>query len=212
MPDRADQRPSRRAAAKASTRARLIQATIAAIADRGFAGTTLADVARRAGMSRGIVNFHFASKEALLAATLRFLADEYQQVFDRAMRRAGRAPAARLGALLKVDFHPTVCDRRKIMAWRAFWAESRARPAFRRLRDALDDRYFHEAEALCARLIEDGGYAHLDAAVVARGLNAMIDGLWDEIMMHPEDLTRAKARRVCLTFLAGLFPKDVTAP
>ncbi|MBM3584269.1 MAG: TetR family transcriptional regulator [Alphaproteobacteria bacterium] len=204
-------RPSR-AQVKAGTRARLIRSTIDVIAEKGFAGTTLADVAHRTGMSRGIVNFHFASKEQLLAATLAYMADEYQQVFERVMRRAGRAPAARLAALLKVDFHPTLCTGRKIMAWRAFWAESRARPAFRRQRDTLDARYFREAEALCARLIDHGDYTGLDAAIVARGLNAMIDGLLDEIMMHPEAVSRAAARRVCLTFLAGLFPKDFTAP
>ena len=48
-------------------REQLIRSTIDSIARRGFAETTLANVADGAGLSRGIVNFHFKSKDALLA-------------------------------------------------------------------------------------------------------------------------------------------------
>ena len=43
-----------------------VRTTIASIARRGFADTTLAHVADGAKLSRGIVNFYFRSKEELL--------------------------------------------------------------------------------------------------------------------------------------------------
>ena len=46
-----------RAATKALRRQQLIDSTVDSIAKRGFSGTTLADVADGAGLSRGIVNF-----------------------------------------------------------------------------------------------------------------------------------------------------------
>lgn len=204
--------PTRRSEIKAFRRRQLVAATIDVIADKGFAGTTLGEVAKRAGMSRGIVNFHFASKEALLIATLRHLADEYAEVLDEAMGEAGQSAAARLAALVEVDFHPTLCTRRKIRVWRAFWAESRARPAVRRLRATLDARYADEAEALCARLIAEGGYEGIAAGDVARGLNAMIDGLWEEFMMHPVTFDRSEAKRICMVFLSRLFPDAFASP
>ena len=54
-------------------RAQLIEATIDSIAKYGFARTTLADVARQAKLSQGIVSFYFESKEELLIATLRHM-------------------------------------------------------------------------------------------------------------------------------------------
>ena len=66
-----------RRAPKALRREQLINATIDSLALRGYAATTLADVADGAGLSRGIVNFHFESKEKLLVETLQFLSDEY---------------------------------------------------------------------------------------------------------------------------------------
>lgn len=59
-----------RKASKETRRQQLIEATIDSLAKRGYAETTLADVADGAGLSRGIVNFHFESKENLLIATL----------------------------------------------------------------------------------------------------------------------------------------------
>ena len=73
--------PRRRKATKAVRQRQLIDATIASIAKRGFAGTTLGEVAKTAGLSQGIVNLHFTNKETLLVETLRYLRDEYRQAW-----------------------------------------------------------------------------------------------------------------------------------
>ena len=58
--------PSTRKASREARRVQLIEATIETIAVRGFARTTLTDVAQQAGLSHGLVNFHFETKEKLL--------------------------------------------------------------------------------------------------------------------------------------------------
>ena len=62
-------------------------ATITVIARKGFARTTLADVAKEARVSYGVVSFYFGSKEELLLATLRCLADEFNEFVAAAVRR-----------------------------------------------------------------------------------------------------------------------------
>ena len=61
----------------------LIKATIAVIAKHGASGTTVSRVARQAGVSVGLMNFHFKSKERLLRETFRHLSEEYEQVWRR---------------------------------------------------------------------------------------------------------------------------------
>ena len=56
----------RRTAPPAERREQLIAATIRCVANRGLADTTIATVAREAGLSQGIINLHFQSKERLL--------------------------------------------------------------------------------------------------------------------------------------------------
>ncbi|GAA1456326.1 TetR/AcrR family transcriptional regulator [Williamsia maris] len=51
-------------------RQQLIDATIAVIADDGVARATFVAIAARAGVSRGVINYHFADRSALLDAVV----------------------------------------------------------------------------------------------------------------------------------------------
>src|SRR5436190_24079044 len=92
--------PPGRKASKDVRRQQLIEATIDVMARKGYAGTTMADVAKQAGLSSGIVNFHFETKENLLAETLKMLSDEYRGNWQKALADTiGLPPAKRLEAL-----------------------------------------------------------------------------------------------------------------
>jgi len=59
-------------AVQASQRERLLQATVAAVAQKGYSAVTVADIVRRAKVSRAAFYIHFRSKEeCFLAATRR---------------------------------------------------------------------------------------------------------------------------------------------
>jgi AcrR family transcriptional regulator len=51
--------------------ARIVEAMRASVAARGFAGSTFDHVAREAGVSRGLLHYHFATKERLLLEAVR---------------------------------------------------------------------------------------------------------------------------------------------
>jgi TetR/AcrR family transcriptional repressor of bet genes len=94
---------------KAFRRSQLIDATMRTIARHGFARTTMAHVAKAAGLSQGIVNFYFRTKEALLYETLEHLAEEYESLLQRALDRAGPDPVAGLDAMIETDLGPDAC-------------------------------------------------------------------------------------------------------
>jgi AcrR family transcriptional regulator len=56
--------------ASAGTKERLLDASEALFAERGFAGTSVREVTRAAGVAVSAANYHFGSKEALLRAAL----------------------------------------------------------------------------------------------------------------------------------------------
>lgn len=198
----------RRTDIKEFRRQQLIEATIASIAKRGFAETTLADVAGGAGLSHGIVNFYFKSKEALLVATLKHLAEEYEVFWRSAVARAGPSPAAKLDAIIEADFHPAIANRKKIAVWFAFWGEARSRPEYLRLCNKLEAAYFEQTHSLCRRIIDQGGHGELDATRIARGLNAMVNGLWLDLLINPRDFNRETAKQTCRLFLVSVFPAE----
>ena len=59
----------------------------------------------------------------------------------------------------------------------------------------------------CRQLIEAGGYRGLDAEAVSHGLNAMIDGLWFDLLIDPDAVNAESAKAICRIFLGALFPK-----
>ncbi|WP_017594539.1 TetR/AcrR family transcriptional regulator [Nocardiopsis potens] len=58
-----------------ATRRRLLEAAAACLAERGVAGSTVAAVAERAGVSRGAAQHHFPTREDLFTAALRHMSD-----------------------------------------------------------------------------------------------------------------------------------------
>ncbi|MGH6948297.1 MAG: transcriptional regulator BetI [Kiloniellales bacterium] len=184
-------------------RQQLIEATIDSLARRGYAETTTAVVADSAGLSRGIVNFHFDSKEKLLIETLRYLSEEYRGHWREALRTAGPNPAEKLHALVMADFDRKVCSQRKIGAWCAFWGEAKSRPTYQKLCGATDREYQFTLVNLCRGLAEPSQ----SPSLLARGLSALLEGLWLHLMMGTKEFTREEARAAAAQHLASVFPK-----
>ncbi len=195
----------RRRAPRELRREQLIHATIDAIAAHGYASTTMAHITDNAGLSRGIVNFHFSSKEILFVETLRYMAEEYIHHWQAAVAAAGPGPAARLQALLIADFDPSICNRRKISTWTAFRAEAMNKPAYRALCWSLDEDLLGTIRATCAAMQQEAGYAYSPGAI-ASGIYAMQEGLWLRLLLEPDDIDLESARRAALGIVGSLFP------
>jgi len=199
--------PLSRAEGKQRSRQKLITATINSIAKRGFAETTLARVSAGAGLSRGIVNFHFRSKDALFLEALKFLSREYQQNRTRAFDEAGPTPAEKLEAVLMVDFEPPICCRNRLAAWFAFYGEAKTRPTYMAACSEVDEVAFNSTVELCRTIIEEGGYPNLHPVRIAEGLTTMTEGHWLNILISPQDSNPALSKQTMDMYLRVLFPK-----
>ncbi|MEU9295293.1 TetR/AcrR family transcriptional regulator [Streptomyces sp. NPDC048266] len=62
-----------------ATRKRLLEAAVACLAEHGWAGSTVAVVAERAGVSRGAAQHHFPTREDLFTAAVEYVAEERSQ-------------------------------------------------------------------------------------------------------------------------------------
>ncbi len=196
-----------RTASREERRTQLIEATVRSIASHGLSDTTMASVAREAGLSQGIINLHFETKDKLLLATLARVVDEYKRLWEEAMEAAPDDPVARLEALVDVDFHPSVCDRDKLAVWFAFWSESKARPTYRKLCAARDRDYDRVMVQLCRQIVEEGDYQGVDPEMAAAALAAITEGLWLDMLISPRRINRRAGRRVSMAYLAHLFPR-----
>ena len=191
-------------------RQELIQATIAVIARHGYSGTTVARVARKAGVSTGLMNFHFDSKDRLFRATFDFLAAEYQ---------AGLGPQSRCrrhcagGAGDGDDrelFRPPGLHRRQARCLVHLLVGCRvARPLSGRCRPdrAALYRGSGEGDPPPDRRQPDGSPA--EAKPVTAAVSAMVDGYWLQAMIYPKRFDRKAAVAACLAFLKLRLPRHL---
>jgi len=187
-------------------REQLIEATIEVLAIKGYARVTMSDVANQAGLSHGLVNFHFQSKDLLLAETLTYLADEYVQNWQTALAAAPHEPAAQLDALIRADFRPELCTPQRLAAWCAFWGEAQSRPLYQEKCGSNNAEYVTKLENLCAALLGPTG----NAERVARAIRVASEGLWMDLVTQAEPYSVDEALETLLAVAAAFFPKAFT--
>src|SRR5256886_17139066 len=100
-------------------RVQLVEVTIDSLAEVGYVGTTLAEIARRARVSPGLVAHYFDDKDGLLEAAFRTLARTLAARM-RARLALARTPRGRVQAVIDTHLAPEGFDQRNGTAWLAF--------------------------------------------------------------------------------------------
>lgn len=200
----------KRIRSKEVRREQLIHATMKCIAESGLSGTTMARVTQTAGLSLGIANLHFESKEKLLTETLRKLADEYANGHHEILNNTKYETVSdKLQALLDFNFSPKITQKTKLAVWFAFCGEAKSRPTYQRICSRSDVQAGTAIHDLFKRAITEGNYKNAELDVIASGYTALIDGLWLELLVAPGKTSKAKAKRIALHYLASAFPKHI---
>ena len=185
----------------------LIEATIDCIDKLGLSQTTLARIAERAGVSQGVVVFHFQTKEGLLEQTLRHLSHEYMQCWKDACDKAAPDAVSQICALIKAAFTPSICNRKKISVWYAFWGETRSRPRYMELCGKNDLAYSNSLLSLC-ETIESNTRSTLSALTAVLSIEGMIDGLWQNFLIGSPGFKRPRALATVFELLEIIYPDE----
>ena len=198
-------RPRERAAIKAWNRQKIIDATIAVINTHGIAGTTIARVVEIAEVSMGLVNLHFESKQRLLEAVLRHMADRYDEHWRQALATAPDNPRAGLRALVQADLDPEVLNLETLGVWYAFRAQAQVSPMFVSLVGNRDRELSAQYELFFTQLGREDGLDY-PPETVTRGLIAMLEGIWADFFLYPEEFDRNRALDMVALYLRALYP------
>lgn len=195
----------RNAGIRSNRKKEIIEATIHVIAAFGYHGTTVSRVAKSAGVSAGLMNFHFDSKDKLFEEVFKHLAAEYLEVWVTRVHAAPAAPWARLEAMVQSYFDRDVFTGVKLAVWFAFWSDPQLRDKFREAATAVERRYVKELEHqifnICNARPHGIKQAKLVAVRVAGALSAMIDGFWLQALLYPKTFKAKDAVRSCMAFV-----------
>ncbi len=192
-------------------RKQIVEATKRSIVKKGLSGTTLASVAKEAGLSQGITVFYFKTKLDLLAAVLRQLYEEYDVAWRAAYEAAGEDPLDQLLALVRVDFEPPVCTPDALFMWHAFWGESGSRPLYAEITDFYEAPRFNVLKENCARLLGACDQDTEAADNLAITIDALSDGLWWRLYLSEQSMHPEKALQVFAGVLSAHLPQHAQA-
>jgi len=194
-------------------RQRLIDACISALHIYGPSRTTVEKVVAIAKMSPGIVRFYFASKAAMLVASLQFLAAEFEEQLLVPVARLKSRPVAALELMVDLYLDPDIASPRKVSVWYAFWGEASSRQEYYDICGQKDESFAAMVRELIERLILETSQPQLDADGIALGLIGVLEMLWQDFAFRTEaDIDRAAAKRRAMAYLRSIFPGRFTAP
>lgn len=174
MPANPQPQPSR-----SDTRTRLLEAARDVIRSQGYADTTVDDLCRAAGVTKGAFFHHFDSKEALGVAAAKFWSETTAAFFAAAPYHAPRDALARV--LAYIDFRRAIIAGElaefTCLAGTMVQETHATHPA---IRDACGAAIFDHADTLVAdiesAMRERGVAGDWDAASLARHTQAVIQG------------------------------------
>jgi betaine-aldehyde dehydrogenase len=179
-------------------RQQLIEVAIDCLAELGFMGSTLAQIATRAGVSAGLVAHYFGDKDGLLEAAFRSLS---RQVSNRvqAQLKLARTPRGRIQAVIDANLAPQEFNQRTGNAWLAFWGQLLHVERLKRVQIAYQRRMLSNLRH-ALRTMVPGEEAQSLAAMIA----AMIDGVWLRAALSSwEEADSESARALLTAFVEG---------
>jgi AcrR family transcriptional regulator len=89
--------------ASKDTQKKILEAALELFRERGFAETTMREIAARAGVASGLAYYYFASKDAIVLAFYQRAKDELAEVLEPA--HTEKRLAARLQAIIEAKFN-----------------------------------------------------------------------------------------------------------
>lgn len=168
-------RPRRtQAERRASTRGRLLDATIECLGDLGYAHTTTPEIARRAGLSRGAQLHHFPTKAELVIAAVEHLFARRHQEFRAAF---AQLPAGADRYAAAIDILWSMVSGPTFHAWLELAVASRTDPELRRAIHELTDTLRTVIADTFRELFGRGRTDHPFFAVAPHFVFALLDGL-----------------------------------
>ncbi len=184
----------------------IVAAATRVLARRGYARTSLLDIAREAGMSKGALHYHFPSKEALVAKVLERALDAVAERTLSAWQRAESVPITALRSAIHElwDVRRARTDEVAVIA--DLLAQSLYDP---RLRPQLASYYRTAAaqvnERLLPHLAAIGVRPRVPAELLPRILVGLLDGLMLQHFVDERAIDAAELVTAVETMASALF-------
>ena len=172
-------------ATEAERRLALLKAAFREVAEKGFSEVTLDDIARRAGVSKGVTLYYFDSKEDLFRELFGWLIDSIHARMREAVG-AVEEPVAKVRALVALIFPSPSKNRAFFRTFVDFCGLASRREAFR----LVNERFYAGCRDIDGGIVEEGMrrgvFVVRDPKEAGSTMRAIFDGLMMQWLSEKE--------------------------
>ncbi len=170
-------------------RAELVGAAQRVIERGGFSAATVGEITREAGASLGLLNYHFGSKDEVLAEAFDAFARDDLHELEEIAQRPEPAPE-RLAAYLESS---EWADSGSWRLWLDAWGGAVRTEALRDVLERFLDGWRAALSEVLRDGVEEGCWACADPSDTAARLVAVIDGIGLHTTLHPGEVPTDRA-------------------
>ena len=213
MPGNGSKGPNQRDVAATEARTRILAAAADCIVRDGLAQVRMAGIAKAAGVSAGLLHYHFDTKEQLFADVLTYSHDVSGVLNEQAMQDAGERPAERLSAFLD---RCLPSDERLAHEW-LLWQELALlcirQPELAKVGAELYEDLYSTVAGIIDEGVEEQVFAPTGGVrMVAETAVALCDGLGGRVLANDPHLSLADARATLAATVGVLVGHDGPLP
>ena len=188
-------------------RKQIIGCAIEILAERGYSGASLAAIAERAGVSKGVISYHFAGKAELLEQVVRAVYAAGAQYMQPRIQ-AEQTAAAMLAAYLRANLEFIRDHPQHMRAMAEIILNVRSGDGVLRLAGGREgiETVLDSVQSILRKGQQDGEFGEFDTRTMAWAVRAAIDSVSQQRALDPDlDFD------VAIQELAGLFDRATRA-
>lgn len=195
----------------AERREQISRALLAVMAEHGYARASITKIAQQAGITPGLIHYHFPNKQAILLEVVERIVTQQLTRLERALD-AQRHPAERLDALIDA-FLATgdTADPAALAAWVSISAEAIRQPEVRDALHSALQRFLTPIQDILSAGMMDGtfGIAPLTPDACAAAILATVQGYFTLAATAPDMIPPASAAPCARRMIYGLLHVEV---
>jgi AcrR family transcriptional regulator len=185
----------------------IVRATVECITKHGYHNFSMQDVARTAGVSKGIIHYYFLNKDELMMSVLDKVAGDIEAVLASEMQSL-TDPKRKLEVFIDVCFDIVRNTKEYYQVNMDFWTQINQKEEVRKVIARHYSKFRDSAQIVIKEGVANGAFRQVDPREYASYVVAVIDGLSLQWLFDPNvfdyDQVTKKAGKL---LLEGLVKK-----
>ena len=154
----------------------IVKATVECITKFGYHNFSMQDVAKAAGVSKGIIHYYFLNKDDLMMSVLSKVAGDIEAVLQEDMLDSD-SPEKRLTVFMNIVFNVVKKNREYYQVNMDFWTQINQKDKVRKVIASHYGKFGETAQNVIDEGIAKGDFKKVNSSEYAAYIIAVIDGL-----------------------------------